>query len=106
MFSGNLLVNRFANLILFCLALVMLLFTLVGNHGLLHLERLKHEIKLMDTKNRELSAEATEVQNEIDAVKHSRAALEKRAREELGLAKENEIVYIFPSWRGEKPEAK
>lgn len=89
--------NRFAPYVLYALGLVLVVVTIVGNHGVLHLIGIKNEVSVLDQKNRSLQSETVRVSSEIAATKNSDAHLEKIAREELGLSRRGEIVYIFPS---------
>jgi len=70
--------------------------TVTGNHGLLHLQKINKELQLIEDKNRELKSDIREVKKDISEIHHSNFALEKKAREELGLSRSDEIVYIFP----------
>lgn len=88
--------NRFAPIILVCLALVLLFFTVKGEHGLLHLQQLQQKQQILEQKNRELESEITSLQNKVYGIRQDPAFLEKTAREQLGLSKPGEIVYIFP----------
>ena len=88
--------NRISTIIILLLALLMMCFTVAGNHGLLHLRRLDREVDSLRRKNEELAAEATTLKSQLDAAQNSETTLEKAAREQLGLAKPNETVYIFP----------
>ena len=84
----------------------MMLFTVAGNHGLFYLQRMDQEVRSLKEKNEQLSAESAEIAREIDAVRRDANVLEQKGREELGLAKPNEIVYIFPEGKREKAQRK
>ena len=88
--------NRISTIIILLLSLLMMCFTIAGNHGLLHLRRLDREVESLRRKNEALTQEAVAVRSQLDAAQNSDTALEKSAREQLGLAKPNELVYIFP----------
>jgi cell division protein FtsB len=94
-------VNRLTSFILLLLSAVLFVLSLTGSHGLLQLRKIDNETRSLEEKNQELSEELTKVSNEIYGVKQSDFVLEKRGREKLGLAKPNEIVYIFPE--GKQP---
>jgi len=100
-FLSNLIVNRLTTLIFLLLSVLMMLFTVAGNHGLLHLQRMDQEVRSLQEKNEELSRESAEVARKIAEVKNDEHVLEQKGREELGLAKPNEIVYIFPEGKRE-----
>lgn len=78
------------------IALMVVFYTVFGSHGLLHFRELKSELRSIERTNTELEEKITFYQEELDALKRSDEALEKKAREELGLARENEVVYSFP----------
>ncbi len=88
--------NRITPLFLFCLALALLFFTVTGDHGLLQYQQLEHEQQMLEQKNRELESEITSLQNKVYGIRQDPAYLEKASREQLGLSKPGEIVYIFP----------
>jgi cell division protein FtsB len=89
-------VNRISTIIILLLSVLMMCFTIAGNHGLLHLRRLNREVESLRKKNDELAQEVSSVRTELEAAQNSDVTLEKTAREQLGLAKPNEVVYIFP----------
>lgn len=98
--------NRLASIVLVLLSVLLFLLSLAGNHGLLHLKRLEGEAQSLQEKDSQLSREIAETNNQIYGAKNSDDVLEQRAREELGLAKPNEVVYIFPETNRGRPEGK
>ena len=82
--------------ILILMSFAVLFFTVTGNHGLLHLQQLNNELQQTKENNRNLESDIAKLNNEIYVIEHSRARLEKIAREELGLSKANEIIYVVP----------
>lgn len=87
--------NRLTSTIILCAALVLLFFAVLGDHGLLRLFHINAELKDLDEQNTKLESEIIEMKNKSFAVSHSDFALEKDAREQLGLSKPGEIIYIF-----------
>ena len=87
------------SIILFSIALLLLVFTIFGEHGLLHLQEINRELSNLEYKNREIKSEIIALQNRIYAIEHDAEYLETEAREQLGLSKPGEIVYIFPEQR-------
>jgi cell division protein FtsB len=75
--------------------MVLAFFTVAGRHGLLALVQMDAKVAELTGQNSNLESEIVEMKNQIYAVQHSDFALEKHAREELGLSKPGEIVYIF-----------
>ena len=95
--------SRFSSTILTLIAIALLFFTVFGNQGLLHLMRVEQELDSLQQKNRKLESEIVELTNRIYGIRTSEEVLEKNAREQLGLSKPGEIVYIFPSAAKEPP---
>ena len=79
------------------LSLVLAVFVVIGDHGILKLSAINNELRLIESKNRELESDIVDVKNKIYSIDNNNLTLEKRAREELGLAKKGEMVYIFPN---------
>jgi len=78
----------------FILILVALLaMTVFGQRGLLHMTRLKEELRLFEENNQRLQKENLALKKQIEQLKNDRRHLEDLARDELGLAKENELIY-------------
>ncbi len=87
--------NNLTNIAIFGLSLVLLFFSFMGNHGYLHLKKIDSELEKFNSKNSELALKVSSLQNKINSLKNSDYAVEKAAREELGLAKPQEVIYIF-----------
>lgn len=79
------------------LLLVIFLFTAFGERGLLHLWHLQEEKRDLDEKNFVLQRENEKLRENIDRLRKDDLYLERLAREELGLVREGEIIYQFPS---------
>lgn len=88
--------RRVTSFLLLALSGILLFFAVTGPHGLLHLRAVDREIEQMAEKNRELDREILSLQNQIYGVQRSDQVLEEHAREQLGLSKPGEIVYILP----------
>ncbi len=87
--------NKISQVIIIAVSLILALFTLTGNHGLLRLLKINREISKLAAQNSILESEIVDTKNKIFALSSSDFVLEKNAREQLGLAKPGEIVYIF-----------
>jgi cell division protein FtsB len=74
---------------------MMGLFTIYGDRGLLHLGRLNQEIKRMETTNESFREENKALKKEIFLLKNNREYLEETIRKEVGLVRKNEVVYQF-----------
>lgn len=79
------------------LLIILSLFTTFGERGMLHLWRLGEEKKKLDERNFFLQNENEILRERIYRLRHDNLYLEKIAREDLGLARQGEIVYRFAS---------
>jgi len=75
--------------------LIMALFTIYGDRGLLHLSRLNQDLKNMEAVNEGLRDENKSLKRELFLLKNNQEYLEETVRKELGLVRENETVYQF-----------
>lgn len=87
--------HRFAPIILTLLAVMLMFFTMTGSRGYLHLREIRNETMRLKEKNRQLEEEIAATSGDLHAVQTNDFELEKKAREELGLSRSNEIIYIF-----------
>jgi len=85
--------KKLLSLILIVILLALLALTVFGQRGLLHMSRLKAELRLFEESNQRLQKENMELKKQIEQLKHDRRHLEDLARDELGLARENELIY-------------
>lgn len=69
--------------------------SLVGREGYPHLEALRDSLNRQNTRNEERAAYINELKKEVYSLERDDRALEKAARENLGMAKPNEEVYFF-----------
>ena len=70
---------------------------LFGDRGLLQLVAQQHKVQLLARQLEELRHENRSVAAEIEALKTDPRAIERLAREELGLAKPGELVFVIRS---------
>ena len=87
--------RKAATLASLCALIALLVGSLFGDRGILHLmaqreraERLQREIEEMRAENGRLAAE-------IDALRRDPRAIERLAREQLGLARAGEVVFLI-----------
>ena len=79
-------------------ALALMLFFLVfGEWGLVHYQRLAEERRSLEERSQALQRENELLREKIYRISKDDRYLEKIAREDLGLAKEGEIIFLFPS---------
>jgi cell division protein FtsB len=82
--------------LVFFLSAVFFLFTsLLGDKSLLHLQRMEGEKERWVRANDRLAEENRVLREEIVAAREDPFTVERISREELGLVKENEVVYLF-----------
>ena len=86
-------------------ALVLLFFTVMGSNGLIHLFNLRNEVSRLQRSNDTLEEDIATLHGQIFSIENSSFDLEKKAREELGLSRKDEIVYIFSDRTKGKTEA-
>ena len=88
--------NRKGKIKYFLLALVVLgitYFTVFGDHGILELRKMKQEETKIKAMAEAVKAENEKLKEEIKLLKEDEDYIEKVAREEMGLAQKDEIVY-------------
>lgn len=87
--------KKFTPAILFLLAIVGTVLSLFGEDGYPRLTSLRQDLHMQREKNAELEARVKELRREIISIEKSDRSLEKRARNELGLARQGEVIFIF-----------
>lgn len=84
------------SLILCFAALTILGFVVFGTHGLAQLKNLAEESQRLEDENRRFKSTIVQLKNKIFAVQSDSYSLEQKVRTELGMAKEGEVIYVFP----------
>ena len=74
-------------------ALVLAAGSLSGEGGLRRYARLKRDLQSLEERNQRLEADNLRLKREVQRVRSEPAALERAARETLGLVKPGEIVF-------------
>ena len=78
-------------------ALTLMLFFLVfGEWGLLHYQRLSEDRRLLEERSQALQRENELLREKIYRITKDDRYLEKVAREDFGLARKGEIIFLFP----------
>jgi cell division protein FtsB len=77
------------------------LFTLLvhdvfGAHGFIAMRRTQHEIELMREQIGKLNGENKSMTDQVNSLKTDPKAIERIAREEMGLARPGEMIYKLP----------
>ncbi len=86
--------KRFFFLILIFLFILGLL-TFFGENGILHLFQLEKELSRIQENNKALNEENQKLREEIKKLQSDQRYIEEVARKELGMVKEDEIIYQF-----------
>ena len=81
-------------IILFC-ALVAVLFSLFGDDSYGRMQSLEKSLSAQQQKNNELHAHVSELKRDVYGLQHDDRILEKAARNELGMARPDETIFIF-----------
>lgn len=79
---------------LLAFVLVMVLVTVFGENGLLHVYRLKREVEKLTEINQSIRLENADLMEEIKYLRNHEGYLELQAHK-LGLVREGEIVFQF-----------
>lgn len=69
---------------------------ILGDEGLPRYRQLKDELQETRSRNDQLRREIQDLQHEVRAVRRSPQAVERIARNELGMIRDGEIVFQFP----------
>lgn len=81
-------------LALVCVALVV--HEIFGPHGYLALRRERQDFDALQQKIQELKKENQQLEGQIKSLKSDPKAIEKMAREQMGLARPGEIIFTLP----------
>ena len=85
------------NLGLMSVLVLMLFFLVFGEWGLLHYQRLSEERRLLEERSQALQRDNELLREKIYRIGKDDRYIEKIAREELGLVRKGEIIYLFPA---------
>ena len=76
--------------------LALFLHDVFGTHGFLAMLRTQKEIKQIREQIGKINAENKSLSNEVNALKTDPKAIERIAREDMGLARPGELIYKLP----------
>jgi cell division protein FtsB len=76
-----------------CTLITLVVLTIFGQRGFMHMIKLKEEYREIENKNEQLKGENAALKKEIDLLKNDLKYIEEIARNELGLIKDGETVY-------------
>jgi len=85
------------------LLLLLIGFALFGNRGVLRLVKTFHQRQDLQLQVEELQQENARLRQEITSLKEDRSTIERIARQELGMVREDEIVFQFPGPKKASP---
>jgi cell division protein FtsB len=80
---------------LFFFVLLILWIVFAPNRGIFDMVRTRDKIEKLQEENQRLAEENKVLQEEISRLKDDPTYLEEKARNEYGMLKENEVLYIF-----------
>ncbi len=86
--------RRFLILILVSF-LILGFLTFFGEKGILHLLRLQKELKEIKDRTAKVEEENQKLKEEVRRLQQEKRYIEEIARKELGMVKEDEIIYQF-----------
>lgn len=76
---------------------VIFLFSFVfSDRGIAELQQARKRVNDLHANIQQLQSENARLKGEIDSVKRSTYAVERIAREDLGMSKKGEVVYLLP----------
>jgi len=78
------------------LLLLLLGFALFGERGVLRLVKTYNQRQELQLQVEQLQQENARLRQEITALKEDRSTIERIARQELGMVREDEIIFQFP----------
>ncbi|MCD6497863.1 MAG: septum formation initiator family protein [Deltaproteobacteria bacterium] len=74
-------------------------FEFVGRHGLMQYFGLKSELRTIKERNRRKAAEIRVLTRQVEDLRSNDAAISRVARDELGLIRDGEIVFVVRQGR-------
>jgi cell division protein FtsB len=80
-----------------CFFVILIVTSLFGKKGVMELRRSRRSLAASETRVRALEAEKIRLEAEIDRLDKDPRAVEKRAREKLGLVEPGEKVVVIPA---------
>jgi cell division protein FtsB len=88
-------VQRTLPIAMLSLALIAVPVLVLEPQGLPRLEALEHELSGVENENAELRRSVERLRIEVRALREDPAAVERIARDELGMVRRNEVVFQF-----------
>jgi cell division protein FtsL len=89
---------RAVGLLSFVLVVIfVILFVSTDSRGYPELQRARKRVDDLKADIKRLDNDNTRLRNEIESVKKSTFAVERIAREDLGMSKQGEVIYVLPA---------
>ncbi|NMC64489.1 MAG: hypothetical protein GYA55_15090 [SAR324 cluster bacterium] len=92
----------FAPVIVVALAIIVALLSIFGDDSLSKLSQLRDTISNQKEKNVVLSTKVEELKHQVHGLQANDRILEKAARNELGMARPNDMIFLFDDVKKEK----
>ena len=92
--------QKLAPIFIILLALVTLGFLFFGEDSYARISSLNNAIEQQKQKNLELKDKVDQLKEDIHGLQNNPRELEKAARNELGMARPNELIYMFEKGKG------
>jgi cell division protein FtsB len=93
--SASDVVQRTLPIAMLSLALIAVPLLVLGPQGLSRLQALERELDGVEAENAELRRNVAQLRVEVQALRDDPAAVERIARDELGMVRRNEVVFQF-----------
>jgi cell division protein FtsB len=93
------LVQRFLPMAILVVAVAFVPAMMLAPTGLPRLRGLERELADVESENQDLRREIGRLQREVQHLRDDPAAIERIARDELGLVRKSEVVFQFPRAR-------
>jgi len=88
--------RRYVIVLLVVLCAVLIVNEIFGQHGIVALRRQKRDMKSLEQRIQQLRRDNVQLEMQINALKSDPKTIEKRAREQLHMARPNERIYVLP----------
>ncbi len=78
------------------LAIVAVPLHLLDDHGLPRYQVLARELSQVESENERIEREVRDLSREVEALRKDPLAIERIARDDMGMVREGELVFQFP----------
>jgi cell division protein FtsB len=97
--------SRNARTILIFALFLVAIHDVFGSHGLLAMRRTQKQIEELRVEIGRLNKENSALNNQVQSLRTDPKAVERIAREEMGLARPGEMIFKLPAAEAEKSDA-